>query len=224
MDKFTKDNIDDKVIQITQVRCGNSRGTVFDLRKVVIMDVTLAGDEARIFYPLSSKTAEVNTDSPYNTIFKHFPAFWDWITKTVFSRIPEGTQLYGRFWAEGADDYRLIIDENHDPDNYGHRHMLGTTIKYGELIPDEYNLINVKAVLMKWFTDYCGAPSYSADETTEWGQCINCGSDDVYFEYEDTDNAYTDGEYIDVWKCAKCGARTKQTYKLSRSGRSLVED
>lgn len=226
MSKFTKDNIGDKVIHISQIGCSCSSGTIFDLRKAYISDVTVAGDKARIYYGGAKySTVEVETTSPYNTIFKNFIPFWDWITKTVFERISMSKDVYGNFKLHGdGDQHRLTIDTEAKPNSYGHKFMLDTCIKYGEEIPKEYYMINVKQQVKKWFEDYCGKESYSEDKTTEWGQCINCGSDDMYFEYENTDNSWDEGTYEAVWKCSACGAKTRQVYKLSKDTRSLEEE
>ena len=224
MSKFTKDNIGDEVIHITQIGCFNGPGTVFDLRKAHISDVTVAGDRARIYYGGAKyDTVEVYTESPNGTIFKHFAPFWDWITTTALKRIGESKAVYGNFRLRG-DQYRLTVDTEAKPDIYGHKFMLDTCIKYGEEIPKEYYMINVKQQVKKWFEDYCGTESYSEDKTTEWGQCINCGSEEMYFEYENTDNTWDEGTYESVWKCQDCGAKTRQVYKLSKDTRCLEEE
>ena len=180
MSKFTKNNIGDKVIHITQVGCSNSSGTIFDLRKAYISDVTVAGDKARIYYEVNkSDTVEVYTESSYNTIFKYFNPFWDWITQTALNRIGMNKTIYGNFRLD-VNHHRLTVDEEAEPDSYGHKFMIGTCVKYGEEIPKEYYMINVKQQVKKWFENYCGTESYSEDKTTEWGQCINCGGTDMY--------------------------------------------
>lgn len=214
MSKFTKDDIGRTVIVGIPNQSWSDEGFKIHMGVCKVVDVALDGSKLKIKRP-----GLVPEEQLSSSVFINAADFW---SNMVEAKIPQSalTDLVACLSNTADWCYRLEVAKLPPMDAYGDIHCLGSVIKYQDPIPETIRIPKVRSELTAVFAKHCGS-QYGSNYPDNWGCCINCGSNDTYFEYSNNDDAHDGGEYIEGYHCESCGCYYLEVYTVTKKKRSL---